>query len=589
MRVQKYSTAISFLILAFGLSCGSPEPQVEEDPVEFTVRIHAKSDAQVLNPYRYIGEYGHYKQFMFQSLVNIEYNKLELVPVLAKANAEVVHTEDGKLHLTYEIREEARWDNGNPILAEDVAFTFKVIFCPMVDNARYKQFFSFISDFIKYEDNPRKFTLVSNEIDLLAEPSIGDIAIIPSYVYDPEGALTNLTLKEIKENAETLETDSSIINFANNINSEKYQREKDYVVGSGPYQLESWETGQRIIFKRKTDWWGDQFEGENCYFEAYPTKLVFETISDFSTAVIALKAGKLDVMRNIPQKDFLDMNNSEKVKADYNLHTPVSLNNYHLRLNMRNPKLSDKRVRKALAHILDYDKIIETILYGYGERLIGPFHPTKTMEYHTGLTPYAFDPEKAGQLLSDAGWDDTNGNGVRDKIIDDELVELELSYLLNQDIPRKQLGLILQAEAKKIGIEITLLEQEWSVYLQKLKARDFEIIAAGTGGGAPIFPSNPRQHWHTESYSAGSNYSGFGNASTDSLIEAIRVTFNAEERKPMYWSLQEIIHEEVPYIFLYVKKGSIAIHNKYTNASSSIIIPGFWEPGFKMKEESLVN
>ncbi len=546
---------------------------------------HELSDPQMLNPVNSTdASAGYIQSNIFQSLLSIDFKTLELIPVLAKSRPEIVENNEGGLNFTYEIRPEAKWDDGTPITAKDVEFTLKVIKAPGVDNFSAKPYYEFLQDIKFYEDNPKKFTLITNSVYVLGEIMSGDFSIIPKKVYDPEGILDNYTLKQISEDFEALKEDENLKKFAENFNSEKYQREKDFIIGSGPYKLKEWQTGQKIVLERKKDWWGDALEGENVYFEAYPPELVYQTINDQSTALVALKGGNIDVMRGIKPKDFKDLPNSPKFQANFNAHTPPQMAYSYIGLNMRNPKFADVATRKAFAHLVDLNKIIKNVVYGYATPAIGPIHPSKKKFYNNSLKPYEFNPAKAKELLEQAGWKDSNGNGTLDKMIDGQLTEFEVTYIYNNgNDTRKNIGLLLQEEARKVGIKVNVNSLDWSIFLEKTKNHDFDLYCGGWVS-SPI-PSDPKQIWHTASYNGGSNYVGFGNDQTDALIDSIRVTIDDDKRAEMLKEFQEILHNEVPYIFLYYPQERIAIHKRFLNAETSALRPGYHVASFKLKNE----
>ncbi len=582
MNVRPTFHFILILVIALVVdACRTPTKKAPQNEVV----VYAGADPDMLNPVNSLNsQTSHLSKFLFQQLINIDHHTLELVPVLAESLPQLEELPDNKLKITYRIRKEARWDNGTPITAKDVAFSMKVIKCPGVDNARMKPYFEFIEDIIFYPEDPLKFSYLCKEKYILTEIGSGDYSILPAYVYDPQGLLANYTIKQFNEKGDSLKETPDIKAFAESFNSEKYQRDSAFISGSGAYRLSRWETGQRIVLTKKEQWWGSTVPDKHDFFEAYPDKITFETVTDKGTALVALKSGKLHVMRDIPPKDFLDLKVSEKFTADYHLHTPISVGIFDIRLNVLSPKLSDKKVRKALAHLVNVDKIIETVLYGFGVRVSGPVHPAKEGAYHSSLEPYGYDPGKSKKLLEDAGWKDTDADGIVDKTIDGERVSMELEFLYNSsnDI-RKAIGLIFQEEARKIGIKVNVSALEWSVFLKRQRSHDFELLAGGSGA-YPAVPWDPKQNWHTDSYNKGSNYSGFGNAETDALIEEIRIELDEEKRNRLTWKLQEIIHEEVPHIFLYSKQERIAIHKRFDNAEPSVIRPGYWEAGFRLMQ-----
>ena len=184
-------------------------------------------------------------------------------------------------------------------------------------------------------------------------------------------------------------------------------------------------------------------------------------------------------------------------------------------------------------------------------------------------------------MLAEAGWKDSNGDGTIDKTINGEKTEFKIDFTYNGgNDERKAVALMFQEEARKVGIEVNVVPQEWSIYLDNQKNHKFEMFY-GAWISSPI-PNDHKQIFHTESYNGGSNYVGFGNASSDALIDSIRIELNEPKRDAMNQRFQAILHEEVPYIFLSAPKEKIAIHKRFTNADASVMRPGFWEAGFKM-------
>lgn len=580
MKLQNFLRHFLSLSVVIALhSCGNGQKKITGSP---DVIVHELSDADMLNPINYSDAgAGYIIKNIYQSLHEIDFKTLEFTPLLAESRPEIVKTPEGGLLITYVLRPEAKWDNGQPVTPQDVEFTLKVIKNPKVKNERIRPYYEFITDFITYPDEPRKFTLVSNTVYILAEASSGDYAILPEYFYDPQGLLKQFTVKGLTLEKEKYANHPNLEEFAKDFNSEKRAREKDYINGSGAYKLEEWATGQRIVLKRKENWWGDEVKNGGGYFAAVPPKITYQTINDQTTALVALKAGNLDVMRSIKSKDFSTLHESKKFSENFNAHTPMQLAYTYIGLNTRKPQLSDKNVRKALAHLVDVDKQIKIIKYGQAQRVVGPIHPSKKNEYNNDLVPYDFNPEKAKQLLTNAGWKDTDGDGVLDKVINGQKYQMNLEFIYNSgNDERKATALLLQEEARKVGINVNVVAQDWSVYLENCKNHKFDVFF-GAWIQAPV-PNDHKQIYHTESYNDGSNYTGFGNAASDALIDSIRVELDDEKRAAMNKRFQAILHDEVPYIFLYAPTERIAIHKRFTNAEPSVMRPGYWEAGFTL-------
>jgi len=543
------------------------------------VICHELSDAQMLNPITYSDAVaGYIVTEIFYTLLAIDFETLEPVPVVASSRPEIEITDNGGMKITYNIRPEAKWDDGEQITAKDVEFALKVIKNPKVDNLNLKPYYEFIQDMVFYDD-PLKFTFIVDKVYILAEITSGDMPLLPRSIYDPKGLMDEFTIKDLSTKGEELANNEKIVEFANEFNSEKYQRDKNFINGCGPYNLEEWQTGQKIVLVKKENWWGDQLRGKGNHFDSNPPKIIYQTINDQTTAKEALKGGEVDVMNGIKSKDFKELLKSEKFTKNYNTYTPPFMAYAYLGINVRKPMFSNKKTRQALAHLIDIDKILDKIILGYGQRAIGPIHPSKKKDYNDNIKPYTYNPEKAKTLLAEAGWKDTDGDGVLDNTIDGEKVKFEMSYLYNQgNDTRKAVGLLFQEEARKIGITVNVISQDWSIFLESTKQHDFDMYY-GSWVSSPT-PDDPKQIYHTSSYNGGSNYTGFGNDETDALIDSIRVELDEDKRAKLYHRFQEILHDECSYIFLYHPLEKIAIHKRFSNSDPSAMRPGFRVSGF---------
>ncbi len=582
-------SSISLNLISCGGSSESNSSNAGSTNVSDVVIGHELSDAQMLNPINYTDAgAGYIMKNLFYPLLNIDFETLEYVPLVAASRPEIEVTEDGKMNITYKIRPEAAWDDGTPITAKDVEFTLKVIKNPKVDNLNNKPYYEFIEDMVFYDDDPLKFTFKCKEVYIQAEIQSGDLPLLPRSIYDPNGLMNEFTIKDLSINAEELATNEKIMEFATIYNSEKHQRDKEWIGGCGPYSLDEWQTGQKIVLKRKENWWGDKVKNGGMYFDVHPSKIVYQTINDQTTAKEALKAGEIDVMRGIKERDFDELKKTDKFINNFVAHTPPQMAYYYLGINVRKPMFSNKKTRQALAHLIDIDKVIEAIALGYGTRTIGPIHSSNKKQFNSNISSYPYSPEKAKELLAEAGWEDSNGDGVLDNTIDGENIKFEMEYLYNQgNDKRKAIGLMFQEEARKVGITVNVVSQDWSIFLEHLKQHDIDMFC-GAWVNTPI-PNDHKQIYHTSSYNGGSNYVGFGTDETDALIDEIRVEIDDDKRAILNYKFQEILHDECSYIFLYNPKERIAIHKRFSNAETSVMRPGYRLSGFSVKNEAIAN
>jgi len=282
-------------------------------------------------------------------------------------------------------------------------------------------------------------------------------------------------------------------------------------------------------------------------------------------------------MPNVPPKQFLELKETDFVAEDFNFYSPPSLVSTFVYLNTRIPKLQDKKVRKALAYAINADEIIETVFFGFGERTATPVHPSFSY-YNKELDAIPYNPEESRKLLAEAGWEDSNNNGIVDKTINGQLTELSLTYYYTAGRSiSENVGLLIQESAKRAGVEIKPVPQEFTVTQDALQRHDFELV----GGARQIqaVPWEPKQNFHSE----GDNRTGFASPETDELIDRIQVTIDDEARELLYKELQAAIYDEMPLIYLMVPQSRIIIHKRF-EAQVTPIFPGYVPSMLKLQE-----
>ncbi len=548
------------------------------------VVIHELSDPDKLNPLCSQGAGAVYIEHnIFMYLLDVDKENLTVVPWLAEARPKITEITEGEfkggLKIDYKIKDAAVWDNGTPVTAYDVVFSLKSVLNPHVDAEHQKMYIDFIKD-IKIGSNPKEFSLYTNEKNYAAEFFTGGtIYTIPEYIYDKDKMMRNYTLKQLS-NAKELEKirdDKTLKAFAKAFNSEHFQREE--VVGCGPYSLVSWETSARIKLKKKENWWGNKFKGDKS-FENFPDEIVYEIINDQVTAVTAMKDEQIDVMRSIKPAEYKRLLENDDFKSKYNLANEESLSYTYIGINTKKGALQDNNVRKALAHIVDVPQIIKVVNYGYAQEIASFVHPSKK-HYNKDLKPYDFNLEKAVAYLEKAGYTNLNDEGVRYKEVDGEIQELSFTIKYNTgNDKRENIAMFMKENAKKVGIKIEPKPREWTIYLDECTNHDFDLFILGWIQEAII--DDPKQLFHTEAYNGGSNYTGFGDAYSDKLIENLRRELDEEKRIEMLKELQALVYDEVSYIFLYAPDNLMAIHKRFGEAKTFVARPGYDERAMKL-------
>ncbi len=519
---------------------------------------------------------------MYPTLLDYDPFTLKITPVLVKDRPVIKVIEEGDRKgwttYSYELLDEAVWDDGSPVTAKDYIYTLKTLFNPHVAAAPYRGYLDLIKDATADPSNPKKFTVYTDTKYIKAEYATG-LFIYPQYKFDPEKVMDNYTLNDIRnsELAEQHKNDERLKGYGEVFN--KMIRDKDVVGGCGPYKLEEWVTNERVVLTKKENWWGDNLAADYTMLTARPRQLIFRPIADATTALSILKNGDLDVVGSIPDSQFDEFKNSTIGQESFNFETPYMFGINYYGFNTKNPKLSDKRVRRAISHLVDIDEIIKTVKRGYAAPVATPFHPLRDY-YHKGLEPIKLDIEKAKTLLSEAGWTDSNNNGTVDKNINGVVTEMELDLLITPNNKNStDMGLIFQNEAKKAGVQINIVEKANKALAAQLRTREFDLFARAIG--SEVSGDDPKQYWHTSSDTPrGYNRVGFGNAETDALIDAIRTELDKTKRDELYKKFQEVVYDEQPYVFLYTSQDLIAINKRFQGVETTIksprIFPVYW-------------
>lgn len=552
----------SLLAVVFLFSC-----KTDTRSPENTVRVRQASSIKTLNPFLYRSTYeSAVFELIYQFLTNFHPVTLQISPQLVKSMPAVQDIQNGEFtggqSFTFEILPEAVWDDGKPVSSYDYAFTLKALFNPTMPTQRFRAYLNNIRDIQVDAENPKKFTVFTNNKYFLSEAAIGNFVVLPEHVFDPEGLMKDFTLKDLTdpEKAATVGADPKLQQFTDAFTSPKFARET--VSGSGPYKLVEWVDDQRVVLARKENWWGTKYSEQNPLLAAYPDTIIFVPIADQTAAFTAVKDGSVDVASELDSKQFVELRETDFVKENFNFFTPPTYIFFLTSLNNRNPKLSDKRVRRALAHCVDMDAVIRDLYDGLAERQIGPFFPDKPY-YDQTLKPIQMNLDSARHLLEAAGWKDSNNDGVVDKVIDGKRMELKLQYLYNPNSNYdSDFTMLFKNNAQKAGILIDRIPLESTVMAERLRNGDYEVAGRGARG-LPV-PDDPAQLWHTNSAQpGGSNYPRFGNAASDALIESIASASDEATRNKLYLEFQQLLYDEQPVIFQLCPAGKIVIHNRF--------------------------
>lgn len=453
---------------------------------------------------------------IFESLLEYDFETLELKPLLAES----YDVSDDGLEITFTLRDDIYFSDGVPLTTDDVIFTYESIINPEVDAANLANLFIDVKEVVKVSDRVVKFVMKQVYFKSLENVSLWDLGVLPKHIYQFEDAM------------------------------ELNNRVSD-PVGSGPYVFESWQVGKEIVLRRNENYWG---------VKPKLKKIVYRFISNDIARIQALRSHEIDMIR-ATEEQFADLTAEEGFQDEFNCfaYWIPQVPFYYMCWNQDTPFFADRRVRLAMTHIVDREKIVSSLLKGNGKVTTGSFY-INSDQYDKTIEPWPYDIAKAKQLLDEAGWTDTNGDGIRDK----DGMKFSFKFTIaSRSIYYARLAKMLKDSAAKVGIDVIIDPVEWSILMVKVNDRKFQAVSMGWGGEVL---QDPYQLWHSSQIgNRGSNYGGFRNAEADAIIEEARRTLDEKKRTELYHRLHAILHYEQPYTFLYTRPVFRIVDKRFKN------------------------
>jgi peptide/nickel transport system substrate-binding protein len=517
---------------------------------------HSLSDPEQLNPLTSNdASASEILQYIFQSLLTRDPRSLELKPLIAVAHPAI---SADRRRYTFTIRRDAHFQDGTPLSGEDVLFSIKAIKCPLVNAPFLRVYFDSVVDARLLGEFTIQFSI--KDPYFLNESVLGGIDVLPRHYYDPENLLKDVTLADLRKPADQLS--ANIKKFADDFNK-NYSRNP---MGSGPYKFQSWKTGREIELVRDEKYWGYGKAGVD---QPYLDRYKYRIINNLDAALVTLKSGGLDEM-NLNPVQHTRGTGSERFKSEFQKYDYFAPNFSYIGWNNEHPIFRDKRVRKAMTYFTNRKQMVRTILFGLGEVVEGPIYFFRP-EYDKSLPSYDYDPKKGLELLQQAGWSDSDGDGILDKVVDGRKVPFRFEIKVNAgNTTRKSVALVLQDELKKHGIAAAVRELDWTIFLADVTARKFDAILLGWA--MSVNEPDAYQVWHSsQAANKGSNHISFKNARADRILEQYRREFDERKRIELYREFQRILSDEQPYTFLFVGKSVSAVQRRIRGVE---VLPG---------------
>jgi peptide/nickel transport system substrate-binding protein len=449
-------------------------------------------------------------------IANLNYNGLVKYDKDLKLIGDLAESWDvseDNLTITFHLRKGVKWHDGVEFTAEDVMFGYQTIIDPNTPTA-------YAGDFLEVEKaevvDPYTFRVKYKKPFAPGLASWGYLVVLPKHILEGQDITKSPLVRK--------------------------------PMGNGPYKLKEWKTGEKIVL-----------DSNHHYFEGRPyiDEVIYRIIPDLATMFLELKAGNIDYMGLTPLQ-YLRQTDTPRFENNYQKYKYLAFAYTYLGYNLLNPKFQDIRVRHAISYAIDKEEIIEGVLLGLGEVATGPYKPG-TWQHNPDVKRYPYDPEKAKNLLKEAGWVDGDGDGKLEK---DGKV-FEFTVITNQgNNQRAKTAEIIQRRLANIGITMKIRVLEWATFINEyIDKKKFEatILGWSLGQDPDLFDL-----WHSSKTSFKElNFISYKNEEVDRLIMEGRHTFDLEKRKQAYFRIQEILAEDQPYTFLYVPYSLPVIHKRF--------------------------
>jgi microcin C transport system substrate-binding protein len=445
---------------------------------------------------------------MYETLLDRAPLSMEAAPGLARSWS----ISEDKLTFTFHLDPDARWSDGRPVTAHDVAWTYRTIMDPAHLTGVHKVSLERLNPPEVIDDHTVRIT--AKEVHWGNLLYAGGFHILPQHAFE--------------------EVDFNRLNF-------------EFPVVSGPYALDRVVEGVRVSLRKREDWWaGDRASAEGLLnFDI----LEMRFYADRDHAFDVFRRGEFDLFAVYTAHIWMNQTSGERFDRNWivrqAVHNQAPRGFQGWAMNMRRPPFDDVRVRQALAHLLNREEMNRTLMHSqyalhqsYYEDLYGPDQPNTNPMFN-------FDKERARELLTEAGWIANPRTGRLEK----DGHPFIITFLSNSSDADKFLN-IYREDLRDVGILLNVDRKDWAAWTQDMDEFNFDMTWAAWGAG---LYKDPEGQWHSREAqrNGGNNITGFMSEEVDALIEAQREMFDPEARHEIVRQIDAILTREVPYILLW--------------------------------------
>ena len=419
---------------------------------------------------------------------------------------------DDQKTITFKLKPNLSWADGKPLTSADVLFTWK-----SVTDEKTRSPYASDYQLVKKAEAPDAltFTVTYDQAYAPALDSWSGLQILPKHLLKDQDLHTTAFARK--------------------------------PVGSNYYKLDIWKNGENIQLSRNA---------KSVLGPAQIDKLITRIIPDNSAQFLELMADNIDTMGLDPIKYSRIIPARPELQKNLNLYKELGNSYTYMGFNLKHKPFDDARVRKAINYAIDKQEIIDGVYLGLGINIASPYKPG-TRWSNPSLQPYPYDPAKAKALLKEAGFVDTDGDGIVER--DGKPFAFEI--ITNQNKEREKSAVLIQRRLKEVGIDVNIRAIEWASFISRfIKTGDFDVVVLGWGLGL-----DPDQYniWHSSQQAPGQfNFIGYNNPTIDKLLEQGRTELDPDKRMRIYHEFSKVLLEDCPIVYLSAGYGLTAMHKR---------------------------
>jgi peptide/nickel transport system substrate-binding protein len=494
---------------------------------------------------------------MRSSVTEFEYHRLTSITLIdwdhdlrPFGNGDAVESwqvsEDRMVDL-FVLRDDLTWSDGTPFTAHDVEFTFNTIMTEEIPIPAVRQGTDLIRYVKAYDD--RTVAIFHKEALPIRTESM-QIYILPKHVFE-----------------DSIPKDPSLARSAH------HRKIEDNPISAGPYILTKRIRGDEFVLTRRDSYY--MHEGKQVRDKPYFREIRVKIIDDPNPALLALKAGEVQEMM-LSAEQWANQTGGDDYYRRNTKATAPEWVEFHIVWNTKAPYFTDKRVRQAMSYAFDYDEMIDKIFYGLYDQCRGPFHPNAWWFPEDAPEKYVQNLEKAKQLLDDAGWKDSDGDGIRDNEFGGRTLPFKFTLLTATTPNSQKVATLMKESLDKIGVQCLVKPTEQTVLQQTMQDHKFDASVGGWGSGSdPFYSANIYKTGE------GRNYGEYSSPRVDELYEAGRMELDREKRKQIYGEIHHLLWEDQPYTWLFNRNSFYGFNKDLRGYNFSPTGPFDFAPGLR--------